>query len=551
MFDETLEAGEALRTHQPCPDCGSHDALSVYADHTYCFSCQTRRPLGDGEADRQDKPRVPKGLLAGVTMQDIHARKLTEATCRKYGYGVAEYRGETVQVAPYYGRRGELLFQKLRTRNKEFRVLGESAPVFFGQHLFTGGRKLVVTEGEIDCLTVSQVQGNKYPVVSIPNGVSSAAACFKKNLAWLLNFEEVIVMFDMDEPGREAVAKVGGLLPPHRLKVASLPYKDANECLMQGEPDVIVKAIWQAEEYRPDGVVNAKELEDALFSKEADVVSYPFPWGDNLTRMTQGIRKGEMLLLTAGSGIGKSTAAREIAYHLKMKHGLKIGLVMLEENPKKTVRDLLSIHMERPLHLSWTDKTKAEAKARYGEVFGDGGFVLYDHFGSIEGAALMEKIRYLIVAEACDFVIFDHISIAVAALDDRGADERKAIDRLMTELRSLVEETGAGLIIVSHLRKTDTKSVPFESGGAIGMDDLRGSGSLKQLPDTIIALERNQQADDESLKNTLKLRVLKCRFTGATGVADYVTFNKAKNRIEDADALETDAKKEEETSCPF
>ncbi len=544
------DEGEVIQAHLPCPDCGSHDALCVYADHTYCFSCQTSRPR-DGETPvAKTRPKTPAGLIEDVHIKDIPSRRLTQETCRKYGYGIATVRGETVQVAPYYDSKKTLVFQKTRTRDKHFSVCGVSAPIFFGQHLFTGGRKLVVTEGEIDCLTVSQVQGNKYPVVSIPNGVTSAPACFKKNLSWLLQFEEVIVMFDMDEPGRDAVEKVGGILPPHRLKVATLPYKDPNECLLNGEPDAIVNAIWRAEEYRPDGIINAADMEDALFAKEADIVSYPFPWAENLTRMTHGIRKGEMLLLTAGSGIGKSTTAREIAYHLKMQEHLKVGMVMLEESPKKTLRDILSIHMKRPLHLSWNEETKKQAREHYKEVFGDGRFVLYDHFGSIEGTSLLEKIRYLIVSEECDFVIFDHISIAVSALGERDGDERKAIDHLMTQLRSLVEETGAGLVIVSHLRKTDTKSQPFESGGTISLDDLRGSGSLKQLPDTIIALERNQQADDESLKNTLKIRVLKCRFTGATGIADYVRFDKSTNRIEDVDALEIKAPKEEET-CQF
>ena len=226
-------------------------------------------------------------------------------------------------------------------------------------------------------------------------------------------------------------------------------------------------------------------------------------------------------------------------------------MVMLEESPKKTLRDLLSIHLQKPLHLAWNDKTKAEAKAAYDGVFGDGGILLYDHFGSLEADNLLEKIRYMIVAEACDFVILDHITIAVTAIEDRKLDERTTIDRLMTTLRSLVEETGAGLIIVSHLRKTDTKACPFEQGGSICMDDLRGSGSLKQLPDTILALERNQQADSEQDKNTLKLRILKCRFTGATGLTGTLHYNKSKNRLEDADPLEVPQPKGSEEDCPF
>ena len=327
---------------------------------------------------------------------------------------------------------------------------------------------------------------------------------------------------------------------------------------MNGDAASIVRAIWDAAPYRPDGILNPKDEKEKLLSSEEgeDSKPYPFPWNIELNQMTGGgIRKGELLLMTAGTGIGKSTAAREIAYHLKMHEGCSVGMLMLEENPKKTMRDLLSIHREKPLHLVWAKerKTKATAKA-FDAVFGDGKFLLYDHFGSLGEDRLLSAIRYMIVGEGCDFVILDHISIAVSALETSGGDERKTIDIIMTKLRSLVEETGAGVIVISHLRKPDTKSGnPFEQGGKISLDDLRGSGSLKQLPDTIIALERNQQADVEGERNLLSVRLLKCRFTGQTGLAGHLMWNGKRNRIEEAfeeaalDLPNTTGEKEEQT----
>lgn len=543
---------EIVQAHLPCSHCGSSDALTQYTDHTYCFACETYTKT-NAETTEHPKTRKKLGVIPvdQMELKDLRARGITQATCAKYGYYVARDEwGNKIQVSNYLDSEGNMVFQKTRDKDKNFIVRGKKAHVFYGQHLFSGGRKVVITEGEIDCLTVSQVQGNKYPVVSIPFGCKSALDTFKENMEWLLRFEEVIVMFDMDKVGQEAVKKVGGVLPPHRLKIASLPLKDPNECLLAGKADEIVKAVWNAVEYHPDGVLNAKDLKESLFAPEADIVSYDFPWDDDLNRMTQGLRKGEMLLLTAGSGIGKSTSAREIAYKLKMKDGLKVGMVMLEENPKKTLRDLLSIHMNKPLHLCWNEETKKTAYAEYDKVFGDGGFVIYDHFGSIEGNNLLQTIRYLIVCEECDFVIFDHVTIAVSGLDDSLGDERKCIDRLMTNLRALIEETGAGIVVVSHLRKTDTKATPFEQGGNISMDDLRGSGSLKQLPDMILALERNQQAEEECARNTIRIRVLKNRFNGNTGLAGKIRFNKSTNRIENADDLD-EAETGEDELCQF
>jgi twinkle protein len=524
--------------------------MTDYGDHTYCFVCEKWTKTGESER----RIAVHKALipLGDMEYRALRARGIHEDTCRKYRYTCSkDTNGSPIQVAEYVGDDGRVLFQKTRDKDKNFCVLGAKAQRFFGQNLYPSGKKLIVTEGEIDCLTVSQVQDNKYPVVSIPFGCQSAHKVFKENLDWLLGFEEVIVMFDSDEAGQKAIEKLSGLLPLGRMKVARLPLKDPNECLLSGHPDYIIRAIWNADDYRPDGIMNAKDMQDILLKEGDDLKGYEFPWADDLTRRTQGIRKGEMLLLTAGSGIGKSTIARELAYTLHMRDHLRVGMVMLEESPKKTLRDLMSIHLSRPLHLMWNDKTKAEVKEHYGEVFGDGGFLLYDHFGSIESNRLLDKIRYMIVAGGCDFVVLDHITIAVTTMEDGKGDERSTIDRLMTALRSLVEETGAGLIIISHLRKTDSKSCPFEQGGSISMDDLRGSGSLKQLPDTIIAAERNQQAEDEGGRNKLRLRLLKCRFTGETGLADAIRFDKKTNRLHPIDPLDTTDTKGEEDACPF
>lgn len=547
-----IPVSEIVKAHVPCEFCGSSDGATIYTDHKFCFVCEKHTWLDELEEGGRSMSSKHLSVIPDSDMEvrPLKARGITSATCQKYGYYVTKDDwGNSIQVADYK-KDGHVIFQKTRDRNKNFTVRGKKDNIFFGQHLFPSGKKLVITEGEIDCLTVSQLQDNKYPVVSIPFGCRSAEDVFKAQADWLSGFEEVIVMFDMDDAGQKAVQSVSGILPPHKLKIASLPMKDPNECLLSGKADDVIRAVWNAREYRPDGIINAKDLKDEFFSQEAEIKSYEFPWADELTKMTQGIRKGEMLLLTAGTGIGKSTMAREIAFKLKMQDGLKVGMVMLEENKNKTLRDLLSIAVGKPLHLLWNTIDKETLKPVYDSVFGDGGFCLYDHFGSIESNNLLEKIRFLITGEGCDFVIFDHVSIAVSGLDESSVNERKAIDMLMTQLRALVEETGAGIVVVSHLRKGDTKSTPFEQGGTISLDDLRGSGTLKQIPDTILALERNQQADTEDVKNTMKLRVLKCRFTGNTGLAGYLRFNKTTNTIEDVDPLEIKVE-EEDTKCQF
>jgi twinkle protein len=532
-----MEDSTIIRAHIPCPDCGSSDAMCEYSDgHTFCFSCETHHQGNNAESKGGNKTVRNHEVipLDSLTLDSLRARGITQETCAKYGYYKTRINSEMAQVACYYSDSGELLGQKVRFKDKRFSVRGEVSDRFFGQHLWPGGgKKLVITEGEIDCLTVSQVQGNKYPVVSIPNGAKSAKRIFKAQMEWLNSFEQVIVMFDMDERGREAVSDVEGILKPGKLYIATLPLKDPNECLLNDQADAIVKAIWNAKVYKPDGIVNGADLWNVLESEEEEEEGYPLPWDIDLQKMTLGLRKGELVVLTAGTGVGKTTFVRQIAHNFGVKQNLKVGMMMLEENVKRTAKGLMSVEAGKRLHINRKAVTPEEYKEIFEKTLGTGNFIFHEHFGSIEGDNLLNKMRYMAVGEGCDFIILDHVSIAVSGLE--GDNERKLIDILMTTMRSLVEETGVGLVVISHLKRPDGQQ-SHEEGGVTSLSQLRGSGAIAQLADTVIGLERNQQAEGKE-KNLVRLRLLKCRFTGETGIAGYLWYNKETDRLEGVDKL--------------
>ena len=525
------ETNEAILNHQPCPDCGSHDALTVYSDgHTYCFSCEAYHKGNVTDTVIGENKQTDKSLIspADMSLEALRSRLIEQAACRRYGYFISSFQGSPCQVACYYDDNGNMVGQHLRFKDKRFVILGKATKRFWGQHLFDGGKRLVVTEGEIDCLSVSQIGGNKYPVVSLPNGANSAKKVFKENLEWLNSFDEVIVMFDMDEAGRKAVEDVCGLLPYGKLKIANLPLKDANECLQQGRASAILDGIFHAKTFKPDGIVNGDELWEELRDEPDDEQGYELPWDIPLQEKTQGLRKGELVVITAGTGVGKTTFVRQIAYHMGVNLNLKIGMLMLEENFKRTAKGLMAVHAGKRLALNRHLVSDEEYEQIYKEVLGKGNYVFFQHFGSLEADNLMNKIRFMAVAEQCDFIVLDHITIAISGLDID--NERKATDVLMTNLRSLAEETGVGLLIISHLKRVD--GTPAEEGGAISLSHLRGSQGLAQLSDGVWALERNQQDDDNDLKNTVRIRVLKNRHTGETGIAGYLKYDKDTDRLE-------------------
>jgi twinkle protein len=477
------------------------------------------------------------GLIFG-SYQDLIKRGIREDTCRKFGYQVGEYKGRVVQIAPYYDATGALIAQKIRGADKSFSVLGDiSTAQLFGANLWNSGKKIVVTEGEVDCLSVSQVQGNKWPVVSVPNGAQGAKKAIAKHLEYLSGFEEVIFMFDMDDPGKKAAAECVQLFEPGKAKIASLPLKDANECLQAGKGEAIVQAIWNAKAYRPDGIIAGEDLWEEVSHDEV-VAAVPYPWS-RLTDITRGSRRGELVTLTAGSGVGKSAVVREIAHHL-IKQGETVGMIMLEENPKRTALGLMGIELNKPLHLSREGISDEDIKRSFMDTVGSGRVYLYNHFGSSDIDNLVSRVRFLARGCGCGWIILDHLSIVVSGLGD--GDERRLIDNAMTSLRTLVEETGVGLFLVSHLKRpSDGKG--HEEGAKTSLSQLRGSHAIAQLSDMVIGLERNQQGKDP---NVTTLRVLKNRFSGETGEAGYLLYDRDTGRLS-----ETTGDFQDETNSEF
>jgi twinkle protein len=527
-----------LIAREPCPACQekggdtSGDNLARYSDgHGYCHACGYYEH-GDGSSrpattDPERKRIMSELNLTGEVMA-LRTRGITEETCAKFSYTVGKHNGKWVQIAPYYDDHGRLCAQHLRFENKDFIWLGDAKKaLLFGQQLWPhGGKRVVVTEGEIDTLTISQLQGNKWPVVSIWSGAGGAVKAIKRSLEWLESFNEVIFCFDMDEPGQEAALECAAILSPGKAKIAKLPCKDANECLLQGKSKELLSALWDAKVYRPDGIVSGKELWDKVRVRPTEGMSIPYP---QLSEKIMGVRPGELYLFTAGSGIGKSTLVNEIAYHLKMEHGQPLGIMALEESVVRNALRYIGIYLNRPVHLPhiYDSVPEEEMKAAFDAVVGDDRWYIYDHFGSTEVEGLISKIRYMVVGLGVKVLVLDHISIVVSGLDEIAESERKSIDRLMTALRSLIQETGVTVLAVVHLKRPD-KGKSYNEGRQVSLTDLRGSGSLEQLSDVVIALERNQQGEDPNKAN---IRILKNRPVGITGPAGQVRYNPETGRL--------------------
>ena len=515
----------ALSIHQPCPDCGSSDALAINVDgSTKCFSCGTWKCGGEKinpAPETHTHTKMIQGEYQALASRGIHA-----ATCKKYGYQVGHYNGDPCHIANYYDTEGECVAQKYRMKDKTFRCKGKPDH-FFGQHLWANpstNRKLIITEGEIDCLTVSQIQENKYPVVSLPTGAAAAKSVFKAHLDWLCGFKEVVLMFDQDDAGRLAVEEVAHMLPPGKAKVAKLPLKDPNACLLAGKRAEVVSAIYDAQVWRPDDIVDGVELFERLVNPTTyESTPYPFK---GLNELTHGMRNGEIVTVCAGSGVGKSQFCKMIVHHIMTTTEKRVGYIALEESIERTGLSLVGIEMGKCLHLE-PFTADDDFKAAFDSTVGNDRFFLYDHFGSIASSSLLNRIRFMIKTYEVDAICLDHLSIVVSGIGS--GDERRLIDNTMTKLRALVEETKVALLLVSHLRRPEGRA--HEEGGITRLSDLRGSAAIAQLSDICVGLERSGQDEDERARNTTAVRVLKNRFSGETGLAGELFYDKHTGRM--------------------
>jgi len=330
-------------------------------------------------------------------------------------------------------------------------------------------------------------------------------------------------MFDEDEAGKSASIECANILPIKKVRIATLPAKDPNELLQKGEASKIIDAMWEAKTYTPQGIIEGSETKELLL-KDDFVESIPYHW-NGLNAKLGGIRRGELVLLTAGSGTGKSQVCREIAYHLINKKE-KVGYIALEESVKRSVRGIVSVGLNKLIHIpevkqKVTDNELVEEWNKIKDYI-----CFYDHFGSSDTEDLMNRIRYMVQSLDCKTIILDHISIVISGLAD--GDERRLIDNTMTQLRKLVEEVKCAMFVVSHLKRPEGKT-GHEEGVQTSLSHLRGSHSLAQLSDAVIGFERNQQ--DEIQSNVMTARVLKNRFSGDTGIACTLLYNKETGRL--------------------
>ena len=535
--------------HKPCPACRdtggdrAGDNLSVYSDgHGYCNACghyekKVKHLTFDTTDTNFNEEKVsmqsvtPRGT-SGATIKD---RRISSDITKKFGVTVSYDKGGKIDkhYYPYYDSKdsNNLIGYKERTvATKEFQIIGTNkGSGLFGQNANrSGGKYLTICEGEIDALSVSEMFDGKWQVVSLKNGANSAARDVKENLEYIESFDNVVLCFDQDQAGFQAVKDVQDIISVGKLKVCKLPMKDANEMLINGKIKEFTNAWWSSESYTPAGIVKGEDTWEHLL-KDENLVNIDYPWA-GLNKLTYGFRSKELVTITSGSGMGKTSVVKELESYILDKTDDNLAIIHLEESIERSVKGLMSIEANSPIHIPQYERelSPEDKKALWQKSVGDKNVYFYDHWGSMSEDSLLNVIRTYAKSFDCKWIVLDHLSIVVSDQDGI-LDERKAIDAIMTNLRKIVQETGIGLFLISHLRRPQGKA--HEEGGQVSLSELRGSAAIAQLSDIVIGLERNQQDDDPIIRNQTTLRVIKNRFSGLTGKACRLQYDSETGRL--------------------
>jgi twinkle protein len=482
------------------------------------------------EAPKAD-PAIGLIPLNIIEIKQVDDRRLWHETVALFGYGTAlqTRTGPTeVQVATYYDKDNRPVGQKIRKPGKEFSVIGdvtkEALP--FGAQLWPKtGKKLVVTEGEIDAMSMSQAQGNKWPTVSIACGAGpQVKKYFSTHREYFRGFDEIILMFDSDSVGTAAAIEACETLalPYGRVKIASLPLKDASDMIKAQRGEELVNAMWRAKPYRPQTFVDIADISADILKGPAQ--GAPWPW-QSLTKATFGRRPGEIYTLGAGTGIGKTSTWLQVGSEI-VRGGSKVGFILFENSNKDAGLRIASALAGKPFFVPQSTEnpwTETELQTALSTLAGK--CLLYDT-ANADWESCESIMRYWAGAEGVKHIVFDHLS----ALSAEESDDRKVLDRIMSQLSKLVQELQINVYLITHLKRPMGDS--HEEGGRVRLDQFRGSNAIAMWSNFAFGLERNQQSSDKSEQLRVTWRVLKDRNTGrSTGDTFHMRYDPATARL--------------------
>lgn len=490
------ERGTPLRK-EPCEKCGSSDAKQIFLKSNgetdaFCFSCETYFPRRERhEAVKsfvkrhKSKPMFDINNTESLPIREI--RGVREEICKGFGVKVllSETDGQTITHHVFPDRaNGEVVGYEVKGVDKKITSVGDRKGnlELWGQHIAmkNGGRKLFITEGRLDAMSLYQSLYDHKPkgyngkpsVVSVTKGATSAVKDLMNNRDFVDRYEEVVLVLDSDDAGQKAVKDVLKVFP--RFKVAKLPMKDANEMLQAGQSRQLYENVMFKSEHVRQGElvdIDGDLIQKALVKPEMGI---PFPWA-TVNKATFGIRPHTIHVCGAAPKIGKSHHEYQLIQHLlKLNH--KVGVFDLENAPVKTAVRIAS--KEARTDFSRPDKEFDPQLLHDTLLELQGKVRFYDRGASRDWSDIRICIEEMHLLDGINLFFIDPLTALISRYNSSEANDK--LNEICTDMADLVNLYPITLFCYSHVNPKQKGSKPHEAGAKVLSSEFTGSRAMEK-----------------------------------------------------------------------
>ena len=516
-FSINLDTGEFHCLRSTCSKSGRFTTLARDFDFQLDFG------------EPKEYKRIPqvKVVTRPAAVTYLESRGISAATAEKYHITTMK-KNQDVLVFPFYDQDGVIQFVKYRNTkfngkgNKEW-AEKDAKPILFGMDNCTPGGTLVITEGQIDSLSVAEAGIQN--VVSVPNG-ARGFTWFRHCEEWISQFDDIVVFGDNERGHITLVDDLQARLTQKIRVVRVQDYmgeKDANDILRKYGAEDVRFAVEHAQ------VPKLKNIKDLSEVKAVDLESLPkIRTGITpLDRTLGGLYFGQVSLISGKRGDGKSTLASQI-----MAEALNQDICVFAYSG-----ELPDFHFKRWLDLQLAGKgnlteNENEFHEKYYTIPSDvqdkingwykGRAFIYDNAyvpeKDIEKESLLQTIEKVIRQYDAKLIFVDNLMTAMDQVNDK-SDLYNAQGNFVWALKRLAMTYNVHIMLVAHPKKTKE--------GEMGNDEVSGSSDITNKVDTVIFYNRTDDGGS-------RITVTKNRLNGklATGQnAIIVNYSASCKRI--------------------
>lgn len=450
----------------------------------------------------------------------LESRGISKETAEKYNITTKE-NDDNVLVFPFLDDKKQLVtikyrkidFDKSKDKNKEW-FEANCKPILFGMYQCEDFSRLVITEGQIDSLSVSEA-GIKN-AVSVPNGANGFSwvpHCWD----WVCKFEEVVVFGDCENGTVTLAETIRKRFNKSNIRVVRIKdyqdCKDANELLQKHGPESLQNALNQAELIESDKIIRASSVE-AVDVENTPSVSTGIDGLDKA--MSGGFRKGELIVITGKRGDGKSTFVSQLVCNVLNNEDSKVFMYSGE---------MININVKR-----WLDMQLVGKKQIFNSTIDKLNAWYNDRLFFFDNTAIAEdeEIEVLKIAEqaigkyGCNFIVIDNL---MTALDSGNNDIYRMQSSFAKKCAALARRTESTVLLICHPRKSSGNE-DFDN------DFISGSADITNAANYVLCYQRFRN----SQPNERRLTVNKNRLTGKLLTGDngiLLLYSEDSKRITD------------------